>query len=35
MRWGAKMSLQSELDVYNPKTLVAIQEAFDASWTTL
>jgi hypothetical protein len=29
------MSLQTELDVYNPETLVAIQEAFDASWTAL
>jgi hypothetical protein len=29
------MPLQSELDVYDPETLVAIQEAFDASWTEL
>ena len=29
------MSLQTELDVYNPETLVAIHEAFDASWTAL
>jgi hypothetical protein len=26
------MSLQTELDVYDPETLVAIHEAFDASW---
>jgi len=30
-----RMSLQTELDVYNPETLVAIHEAFDASWTEL
>jgi len=29
------MSLQTEIDVYNPETLIAIQEAFDASWTAL
>ena len=29
------MSLQTELDVYNPETLVAIHEAFDASWKAL
>jgi hypothetical protein len=29
------MSLQTELDVYSPETLVAIHEAFDASWTAL
>ena len=29
------MSLQTEIDVYDPETLVAIQEAFDASWTAL
>jgi hypothetical protein len=35
MPWGAEMSLQTELDLYNPETLVAIQQAFDASWTAL
>jgi hypothetical protein len=32
---GSRMSLQNELDVYRPETLVAIHEAFDASWTAL